>query len=275
MDRKQVYGGAQLNLAAIVLPPDGSVSVSKNVQLLATPPSSMYWSSSDEDGVAEAKSQNEVVSEEEFYSAQSDLEELFGEGHIESEGMKLVQMKVLDGRAPTIIPPAAISTSLSLVLALPESVGAMGDWKKSISESSPSPGQADKVVGASFLVQRVRNKLINIQIKESAEEFTLVFKVPVAGMAPWVESYKKDGSLVEIKNRRDYRSGRACGQAMALANGVILIRVWNLGALPEVMWEESFDFGTSNKLTIDHRVFTLDGKKQGRQTSIGYRQNSV
>lgn len=48
--------------------------------------------------------------------------------------------------------------------------------------------------------------------------------MPVMGMAPWVEKYKKDGSLCKFKNRRDYRSGSAFGQAMVLANGRIMLR---------------------------------------------------
>lgn len=49
------------------------------------------------------------------------------------------------------------------------------------------------------------------------------------------------------------------------------LRVWNVGASPEIMMQEIFDFSNSNKLKVEHSIFTLDGKSKAKKVTIAFK----
>lgn len=63
-----------------------------------------------------------------------------------------------------------------------------------------------------------------LQIKETREEFTIEALMPILGLPRFIETFKKDGSIIELNARRDSRKGKAYGQALALSDGKIVTR---------------------------------------------------
>ncbi|CAD7695514.1 unnamed protein product [Ostreobium quekettii] len=188
-----------------------------------------------------------------------------------TNGMSLIRMQQLDKVAPAAVPTASITNTIPLVVSIPDSMGVGGKWMKDMARSDPSPGACDKVLKASYLVTSIRAKIKEFEIRDDLKTIGFNVKVPVMGMGHRLESFPKDGTLQEISGRRDDKSGRAVGQALALMDGRILVRAWNLGSSPEVMWVEILTFKSPTSLETDHYIYTLDGKQEGHQRSVSFK----
>lgn len=217
--------------------------------------------------VAAPPSCKSSLADQDYYSACSDIEELFGVGAIEDIDSIWIQMRVFDQQVPADIPPESLGASLHFATVIPVDTGLAGKWEKCRPKSSPVPGPIDFIIKPSFFVHKVRTSINRCNIYETDEYLKVDVIVPLPGFPPYVENFKKDGSLVTVKERRDNRSGRAFGQAMQLSDGRILTRVWNLGPAPEIMFEDIYTPG-HKMFRIDHKAFRMDGTEEAEQLSI-------
>eukprot|EP00210_Caulerpa_lentillifera_P007329 g7005.t1 len=208
---------------------------------------------------------------EEFYTAKS----FFCDRTVGSESdSELIRLKELDADTPAVIPQDAIS-ALSLVppfcAQIPSELKVAGAWKKDFKLSTPAPNEVEEIINASVFVQTVRRRIKDFEIQETPDTFSFIVKIPVPYYKPRVETFRKDGSVVKLPFRRDDRSGSSFGQAFALIDGRIVLRVWNLGASPELMMQDIFEFSNSTKMKVEQSIFTLDGERKAKKVTVAFK----